>query len=609
MKTLFARAALVLAVCMAIGCGDASDPVKMSKAEDGAGVLRVIRPDIKAAGLPRREDPAIREATLINNFARDHSLEIKWETVAPEQLADELMAGRGDLAIGCRLEWIPADAKVLFTRPVFKPMRAAADANEMGIAEQDPKIVWAVPRSSKKLLKYLNEFLVKENPSVTPNQRTGDLAKIKERGYIRVLSRNNPACYFIHRGELMGFEYELISQYAKQQGLDVVMIVPPRWADLKQWMLEGRGDVVAACITISPERVQRAKELQFCHPYGNAQEIIVTRRSDDKIRSLPDLAGRTVHVRKSSHYWTSLEKLKRESGIDFELKAVSDTMETREILHRVESGEFDLTMADSGFLDIEINTGRKLRSALMFRDVYQYGWVVRKDNPELKASIDRFLAQKVGTSNYNYIYGKYFRKSSTVEDFTDDGSSLKKAVISPYDDLIKVTAEKYNYHWCLIASQMYQESRFKPDAKSWSGARGLMQLMPATAGELGLNERNIADPAKNIDAGVKYLYRQCKRVPDEVDAFNRLCFGLASYNGGYGHLIDARDLAEKLGRDRNQWVENVDYAYTLLSTPEYADKARYGYCRSDEITHYVRQIMARYISYKSDIDRLAKSAE
>ena len=74
--------------------------------------------------------------------------------------------------------------------------------------------------------------------------------------------------------------------------------------------------------------------------------------------------------------------------------------------------------------------------------------------------------------------------------------------------------------------------------------------------------------------------------------------------------IDARDLAEKLGRNPDLCVENVvDHAYTLLSTPEYADKAKYGYCRSEEITGYVREIIARYISYKSDIERLAQTAE
>ncbi len=386
------------------------------------------------------------------------------------------------------------------------------------------------------------------------------------------------------------------------------MIVPPRWADLKQWMIEGKGDVVAACITISAAR-EKSKELKFCHPYGNFQEIVVTRQSDTRLKSIADLSGRTVHVRKLSHYWATMEKLQKESGINFELKAVPGTMETREILHRVESGEFDLTVADSGFLDIEINSGRKLRSALMFRTPHHYGWVVRKNNPELKASMDRFFEKKVGTSSYNYLYGKYFNQSVSSKKFEDKVGSMKDAVISPYDDLIRISAAKYNFHWCLIASQMYQESSFNPTAKSWAGARGLMQLMPATAGELGLNDRSVLDPAKNIDAGVRYLGQQRKRVPAEVDAANRLYFGLAAYNGGYGHLIDARALAKKLGRNPNLWVENVDYAYTLLSTPEYAAKAKYGYCRSDEITGYVRKIIARYVEYKSEIERLNAALE
>jgi len=373
-------------------------------------------------------------------------------------------------------------------------------------------------------------------------------------------------------------------------------------------MVEGHGDVVAACITISSAR-EKSKDLEFCHPYGNFHEIVVTRKSDDRLKSIADLAGRTVHVRKLSNYWATMEKLQKESGIDFAFKAVPGTMETREILHRVESGEFDLTVADTGFLDIEINSGRKLRSALMFRAPHQYGWVVRKGNPELKASMDQFLEKKAGTSSYSHLYGKYFNQGISPKKFKDEVHSLEEAVISPYDDLIRVSAKKHGFHWCLIASQMYQESSFNPTAESWAGARGLMQLMPATARELGLDERTVLDPAKNIDAGVEYLGKQRKRIPAEVDAFNRLCFGLAAYNGGYGHLIDARALAKKLGRNPNLWVENVDHAYTLLSTPEYADKARYGHCRSDEITGYVRKIIARYVEYKSEIERLRAALE
>jgi len=596
------------AMLMGSGCGEKGEKTVVDGVPTRQGdVLRVVHSSKPIAGLPRGLDYDKREVELISNFAEDHGLKIKWVKVSPDHLVDELEAGRGDMALGCQLKTISAEAPLLFSRAVFNPLKPDAATSDE-IVGAAPGIVWAVPGSSNDLLNKLNTFLVREHPSVVPALRIGDLAKIKERGYIRVLTRNNPACYFIHRGVLMGFEYELIKQYADQQGLDVVMIVPPRWADLKQWMIEGKGDVVAACITISAAR-EKSKELEFCHPYGSFQEIVVTRQSDTRLKAIADLAGRTVHVRKLSNYWATMEKLQKEGGIDFELKAVPGTMETREILHRVEAGEFDLTVADSGFLDIEINSGRKLRSALMFRAPHHYGWVVRKNNSELKASMDRFLEKKVGTSSYNTLYGKYFNQNTSPKKFKDEARSLEEAVISPYDDLIRISARKYNFHWCLIASQMFQESSFRPQAKSWSGARGLMQLMPATARELGLDDRSVLDPAKNIDAGVRYLRQQCKRVPDEVDAANRIYFGLAAYNGGYGHLIDARALAKKLGRNPNLWVENVDHAYSLLSTPHYADRAKYGYCRSDEITGYVRKIIARYVAYKTEIERLNAARE
>ncbi len=596
-------------VTLVLVCGTGCERKEAPKAVNVRSdeMLRVLRPSRAFNGLPRETEQRHHEAVLIRNYANDHNIEIKFISVPADRLGSALFDGKGDLAIGCHLEEIDPAAALLFTRPVFNPLKQSHHLKDTE-ADRQSDVVWVVPESSGKLLSALNEFLLKEHPGILPVSRSDDLQKMKERGYIRVLTRNNPACYFIHRGELMGFEYELIQQFAKQHDLDVVMVVPPRWDNLKQWMVEGKGDVIAACLTVSDAR-KKSKELQFCHPYADFREIIVARESDAAITSVGDLAGRTIHARKLSSYWATMEELRKQSGVGFELKAVPSTMETREIMHRVESGEFDLTIADSGFLDIEINSGRKLRSALMIGPPRNYGWVVRKDHPQLKAAIDTFFEQKVRTSNFNYLYNKYFRMTSAVSQFQDEIKKLSQAIISPYDKLIKISANQYDFHWCLIASQMYQESRFDPKAKSWSGARGLMQLMPATAREMGLTDRTMLDPSKNIDAGVHYLQRQRKRVPDEVDAFNRLCFGLAAYNGGYGHLIDARNLAEQLGRNRNEWVGSVDHAYSLLSTPEYSEKAKYGYCRSEEITGYVRQIITRYLSYKADMERLTQTED
>ena len=570
--------------------------------------LRVIRPKQAFDGLPRKEEFFHREEALMRRFASDHGFSIKWIDVESGGQVAALLRNDGDVAISCSSKNANRVGSIRCTSLVFDPSKKRPTSTLVALEHKTPDVVWAVVWSEKFFLDRLESFLLREHPGVFPPVRMGDLASIKARGYIRVLTRNNPACYFIHRGELMGFEYELIKRYARHIGVEVVVVIPPRWVEMKDWLAQGHADVVAACVTISEHR-KKLTGLEFCHPYENVKETIVTRASDKALHSANDLKGRTVYLRKTSHYFRTIQDFKKKSGIDFAIKLVPDSMETREILHRVESGEFDLTVADSGFLDIEINAGHALRAALVFSDTFHYGWGVRINNPNLKESIDRFFVKQLASSSYQRLHQKYFLKKGTIQDFVDSKPLLTKPIISPYDELIKAAAQKYNFHWCLIAAVMYRESHFKPYAKSWSGAQGLMQLMPRTARELGLNKRTVLIPEKNINAGVKYLWKQRRRVPAQVIPLDRLCFALASYNGGYGHLIDARKLAKRLGRNPDVWVENVDYTYSLLSTPKYAKQARYGYCRSKEIIDYVHKIMVRYVAYKTEIERLSQTKD
>ena len=421
-----------------------------------------------------------------------------------------------------------------------------------------------------------------------------DLAGIKERGFIRVLTRNNPACYFMHRGQLMGFEYEMVNRFAKKHELEVVVIVPENWSDMGQWLEDGRADLIAATVTMTAKRFQNKRDLQFCHRYGESYEHIISRAKDKSIQSLEDLNGRTIYVRGSSSYFESLTELKMKEKLNFKIRQVPESEETYEILEKVAKGEYDLTCADQTMLDQSVRMGEQIRPALKLTPARPYGWVVRNNQPQLRAAVDAFFKKELGSATYNTIYNRYFnlaRNASLEEKFIPSGTGE----ISPYDDLVKKHAATYEFPWTLICSLMFQESSFRPDAVSWSGAQGLMQLMPATAGEVGV--KNPFDPDESIRGGTYYLKKQYDRVPAEVDTVNRTCFALASYNGGYGHLIDARKLADQLGRDPNIWVGNVDHAYSLLSEDYYAKRAKYGYCRSEEIIGYVRKIMSRYVAY------------
>jgi membrane-bound lytic murein transglycosylase F len=143
---------------------------------------------------------------------------------------------------------------------------------------------------------------------------------------------------------------------------------------------------------------------------------------------------------------------------------------------------------------------------------------------------------------------------------------------------------------------MFTESRFDPRARSWVGARGLMQVMPRTGRELGF--RDLEDPTSGIHAGVKYMSWLDQRFEPGLDRETRLWMSLAAYNAGLGHVQDARLLARELGLDPARWFGNTETAMGLLSRPEHARKARFGYCRGTEPVQYVRDIRERFEAYR-----------
>jgi membrane-bound lytic murein transglycosylase F len=190
-------------------------------------------------------------------------------------------------------------------------------------------------------------------------------------------------------------------------------------------------------------------------------------------------------------------------------------------------------------------------------------------------------------------YTKYFERARHL---SDGGAELRgDGSISPYDDLVRRAAEAHGFDWRLVVAQMYQESRFDPDAESWAGARDLMQVLPRTAQELGIDD--LHDPEKSVEAGLRYLEWVRERFPASLDPAERMWFTLAGYNAGHGHVRDARRLARRLGHDPDRWFGHVERAMLKLSEPEYANRARHGFVRGREPVQYVRAIRDRYQAY------------
>lgn len=468
-------------------------------------------------------------------------------------------------------------------------------ATPLVLAEDRPIAVMMRPEDTE-LKTRVDEYLqARHFTRLRQREFTDDLPGLIERGRLRMITRNNAMTYFIHRGLQVGFEYELMKKFTSEHGLRLEVVIPDSHAELLSYLNEGKGDVVAAAMTITSER---QVEADFTRPYNEVEEVVVTREDDDSIESIRDLAGRRFHVRGSSSFYPTLKAL-QDSVEDLRIVTLPEDVETEEIMAGVESGLYDLTLVDSNLYDVERTYGLKLKAPLSIKST-TLGWAVRKGNPALLGSLNEYIRREKGGLYFNMMKKRYFenpRRIARAKDSTRVGISGQ---LSPYDDLVKRYAQRYGQDWRLITAQMYQESKFNPDAVSWVGARGLMQVMPKTGLQLGFE--NLEDPNEGIHAGTKYMHQLIQRFDLEIPIQSRIHFALASYNVGYGHLLDARRLAREKGWDANRWFGNVEHAMRLLSQPAYYERARFGYCRGGQPVYYVEKIQSLYDAYVEVLD-------
>ncbi|WP_261319558.1 MltF family protein [Microbulbifer agarilyticus] len=453
------------------------------------------------------------------------------------------------------------------------------------------QLAWAVRKDSPKLLEAINKFVRDSMLTRVVQRSVGDLDEIRKRGYIRVVTRNHPGTYYMWKGRILGFEFELAKDFAEKEDLRLEIVVAPTHASLLTMLKDGKADIAASLLSVTERRDNSG--MDFGRPYMK-ERVVVVGTDDDQIDSLEELDGRTIHVRKSAnHYDIALELQKKVPGVKIEL--APEELNIQQIIDKVADGEYDLAIADDVSVKLE-HSWRKNIDALidLHIDDNVYAWMVRENNPELLKAVEKFFDKKGTQKKIAVLYNKYFdspkRTRPEINELNAEGN------ISPFDEFVKKYSDEYDFDWRLIVAQMFQESTFNPKAKSWVGARGLMQVMPDTGKQVG--EKNLFDPETSVRAGLKYLEWLHRKFEDKgISPENMMWFTLASYNAGLGHVYDAQDLAEEKGWDRNVWFDNVENAMLLLSDKKYYEKARYGYARGQEPFDYVRKIQSRFRTY------------
>ena len=440
-----------------------------------------------------------------------------------------------------------------------------------------------------------------------------DLDQVKKSKKLVLLTENSSTSYFIYKGQPMGYEYEMMNAFAQSIGVELDVVVVRNVDNIFQMLDSCQGDVAADNLTVTSNR---RKDVEFTSPLFNTRQVLVQRKPDNWPKLSPlqletllvknplQLSERQVYVRKGSSFYERLKDLSNEIGGKINVIETPGNETTEELMGDVAKGKIDFTIADENVARIIATYYDNIDISTPISFPQKIAWAVRRESPELLMAINEWMAKQKKKGYNDVVFGKYFiDKKSAQSRQNSEYFSLSGGKISPYDDLIKKYSAKIGWDWKLLAAQIFQESQFNPEAKSWSGAFGLMQLLPATAAHYNVDTTNMS-PEASIAAGVAYLKEVdgyfAKFIPDKT---TRIPFDLASYDVGAGHIIDARNLASKYGLDPNKWENNVAYFLLNESLPQYYNDpiVTFGYCRGQEPYQYVREIMNRYSMYSDQI--------
>jgi len=460
---------------------------------------------------------------------------------------------------------------------------------------------WAVHKDNEALLYRLNEIISYHHMNeISEPVRQLDFLQIKKKKLpLRVITRNSPETYFIWRGELLGFEYELMKKFSTVYDVKLEIIVAETYEEMLEMLKNGEGDVIAAGLTRTAERLNNYKHQRLTSSirYNRVSEQLVAHKDSPPITKLSDLSGRDITVRKSSSFWQTAQNLSKDYGV--KINQADEATSTDILIKGVAEKDIDLTIADSNLLAIEKHFREQITTPLTLNTGVAHSYIVRKNNPKLLEYLNQFIRVHYRKTFYNVVKNKYFtpagKNTAKIEERLRSGSEL-----SPYDDLVRKTVVPYNFDWRLIVSQMYQESKFNPQAKSSAGALGLMQVLPRTAKELGITD--LHDPEQSVIAGIRYLDWTRDRFSRDLPIQEQIFFSLAAYNAGYGHVKDAQRLARQLGLRDDKWFNNVEKAMLLLQKRHYYSKARFGYVRGSEPVNYVYKIHQRYLGFVQATD-------
>ena len=463
---------------------------------------------------------------------------------------------------------------------------------------QDPQAqpsVEAVPEPVHTALLELGD------PELEPFK--GDLDVMEARGVVRALVAPSRTDFFLDHGRIQGLQAELLREFesflnrgrAREADRIRVKLVPVSFVELIPALEAGKGDLVAAFLTETP---QRQDQVQIAAGMRNqVAEVLVTHDSVASPGTLDGLGGREVYLLAGSSYAEHLRQWNAravaEGRAPIELVRADPRLESEDILELVHSGVVERTFVDDykARLWARVLPGIAIHEDVAIARDRTVGWAVRRDSILLAEALERFTdGARGGTLLGNVLFERYFVDDRFVNDPTE---SSERDKLDKYLELFERYGTRYGFEPLALAAQAYQESHLDHSLRSPRGAVGLMQLLPTTATDTNVGIPNISEVDANVHAGARYMafLRDRYFSAPEIDAWNRTALALAAYNAGPRRIREARTRTTELGLDPNVWFDNVEVATGRLV--------------GREPVRYVANIYKYFVAYRLALGREA----
>jgi len=436
-----------------------------------------------------------------------------------------------------------------------------------------------------------------------------DLPELQKKGVLTMLTENSSTSYYIYRENELGFEYEILKDFAQHLGLKLQVKVVSDAKKFNNFLNDGEGDIIACNYVVTRNR-KRMHE--FSIPYFKTRQVLVQQKPNGWEHMTPDeikrymitdpvgLKNRTIYVRNNSSYYQRLVNLQQEIGDTIYLREIEGDPVPEDYISAVATGALPLTVAEENIAKVSAKSNPQIDISTVISFSQSIAFGLRKTSPQLKKRLDNWLKNYIKSSRYNDIVSHYFGVDvfqNTSEKVEEEPVKIAEGAISPYDHIFKEKAKKHGEDWILLAAIAHQESRFNPNAIGLGGAYGLMQFMPISGPQYGVYPDS--SPEEQIEGGAKMMKELLKKYAKVPQREDQIKFALAAYNAGYCHIDDAMKLAGKNGLNPYIWKDNVEVMLRNLSKPTYyRDNATQCGAYRGHAPDYAQSVYAKYIKWK-----------